>query len=104
MITLPFVFPLCFCEMIKKQQGANFILCEPFLFIDKEVLKPDRKSMNKDYAKKSGQGGFMAQRIPAFLRSKKLKKRTRPGTSLLQPFWEFVVVHTETNGTLLIFE
>ncbi|KAF9538861.1 hypothetical protein EC957_006077 [Mortierella hygrophila] len=44
---------------------------------DKEVLKPDRKSMNKDYGKK-GQGGFMAQRIPAFLRSKKLKKRTRP--------------------------
>ncbi|KAG0204339.1 hypothetical protein BGX33_008570 [Mortierella sp. NVP41] len=45
---------------------------------DKEVLKPDRKSLNKDYAKKSNQGGFMAQRIPAFLRSKKLKKRTRP--------------------------
>ncbi|KAF9939735.1 hypothetical protein BGZ67_008968 [Mortierella alpina] len=45
---------------------------------DKEVLKPDRKSMGKDYAKKGAQGGFMAQRIPAFLRSKKLKKRTRP--------------------------
>ncbi|KAF9953130.1 hypothetical protein BGZ72_005659 [Mortierella alpina] len=45
---------------------------------DKEVLKPDRKSMSKDYAKKGAQGGFMAQRIPAFLRSKKLKKRTRP--------------------------
>ncbi|GJJ75496.1 hypothetical protein EMPS_07854 [Entomortierella parvispora] len=45
---------------------------------DKEILKPDRKSLNKDYAKKGGQGGFMAQRIPAFLRSKKLKKRTRP--------------------------
>ncbi|KAF9921642.1 hypothetical protein FBU30_008294 [Linnemannia zychae] len=44
---------------------------------DKEVLKPDRKSLNKDYGKKT-QGGFMAQRIPAFLRSKKLKKRTRP--------------------------
>ncbi|KAF9185040.1 hypothetical protein BGZ51_002982 [Haplosporangium sp. Z 767] len=45
---------------------------------DKEVLKPDRKSFGKDYAKKGAQGGFMAQRIPAFLRSKKLKKRTRP--------------------------
>ncbi|KAF9366255.1 hypothetical protein BGX34_004706 [Mortierella sp. NVP85] len=45
---------------------------------DKEILKPDRKSLNKDFAKKTGQGGFMAQRIPAFLRSKKLKKRTRP--------------------------
>lgn len=44
---------------------------------DKEILKPDRKSLNKEFAKKS-QGGFMAQRIPAFLRSKKLKKRTRP--------------------------
>ncbi|KAG0303163.1 hypothetical protein BGZ98_006946 [Dissophora globulifera] len=45
---------------------------------DKEILKPDRKSLTKDYAKKGGQGGFMAQRIPGFLRSKKLKKRTRP--------------------------
>ncbi|KAG0316687.1 hypothetical protein BG000_004781 [Podila horticola] len=45
---------------------------------DKEVLKPDRKSLNKDYSKKGGQGGFMAQRIPAFLRTKKSKKRTRP--------------------------
>ncbi|KAF9426578.1 hypothetical protein BGZ94_006309 [Podila epigama] len=44
---------------------------------DKEIAKPDRKSMNKEY-KKGGQGGFMAQRIPAFLRSKKMKKRTRP--------------------------
>lgn len=43
---------------------------------DKEVLKPDRKSLNKEY-KKGGQGGFMAQRIPAFF-SKKSKKRTRP--------------------------
>ncbi|KAF9936721.1 hypothetical protein BGZ65_002083 [Modicella reniformis] len=35
--------------------------------------------MSKElYAKKNNQGGFMAQRIPAFLRSKKLKKRTRP--------------------------
>ncbi|KAF9331352.1 Ankyrin repeat domain-containing protein 46 [Podila minutissima] len=41
---------------------------------DKEILKPDRKSMN---AKKNGQG-FMAQRMPAILRSRKLKKRTRP--------------------------
>ncbi|KAG0334659.1 hypothetical protein BG004_000319 [Podila humilis] len=40
---------------------------------DKEILKPDRKSMGK----KSGQG-FMAQRMPALLRSKKMKKRTRP--------------------------
>ncbi|KAI1309130.1 hypothetical protein EDD11_004141 [Mortierella claussenii] len=45
---------------------------------DKEVLKPDRKTLSKEYAKKDNQGGFMAQRIPAFLRSKKLKKRTRP--------------------------
>ncbi|KAF9579872.1 hypothetical protein BGW38_003693, partial [Lunasporangiospora selenospora] len=45
---------------------------------DKDVLKPDRKSLNKDYVKKASGGGFMAQRIPAFLRSKKLKKRTRP--------------------------
>ncbi|KAG0200851.1 hypothetical protein BGX28_006188 [Mortierella sp. GBA30] len=45
---------------------------------DKEILKPDRKSLNKDFAKKGAHGGFMAQRIPAFLRSKKLKKRTRP--------------------------
>ncbi|KAG0054996.1 hypothetical protein BGZ83_009871 [Gryganskiella cystojenkinii] len=50
---------------------------------DKEILKPDRKSLNKEYAKKGGQGGFMAQRIPAFLRSKKLKKRTRPGKKKL---------------------
>ncbi|KAF9301741.1 hypothetical protein BGZ74_006332 [Mortierella antarctica] len=45
---------------------------------DKEILKPDRKSLNKDYSKKGGQGGFMAQKIPAFLRTKKSKKRTRP--------------------------
>ncbi|KAF9436946.1 hypothetical protein BGZ76_002490 [Entomortierella beljakovae] len=47
---------------------------------DKEVLKPDRKSLNKDFNKKGTQhhGGFMAQKIPGFLRSKKLKKRTRP--------------------------
>lgn len=68
---------------------VNFFI----FFIDKEVLKPDRKSMNKDYGKKSGQG-FMAQRIPAFLRSKKLKKRTRPGTFLWLLFWEALVVQT----------
>ncbi|KAF9108414.1 hypothetical protein BGX27_008355 [Mortierella sp. AM989] len=45
---------------------------------DKEVLKPDRKSMSKDFSKKGGHGGFIAQKIPGFLRSKKLKKRTRP--------------------------
>ncbi|KAI7824819.1 hypothetical protein BC939DRAFT_135523 [Gamsiella multidivaricata] len=45
---------------------------------DKEIMKPNRKSLNKEYAKKGSQGGFMAQRVPAFLRSKKLKKRTRP--------------------------
>jgi len=68
----------------ERNQYANSIFYYwIFLFLDKEVLKPDRKSLNKDYAKKNGQGGFMAQRIPAFLRSKKLKKRTRPGTSCL---------------------
>ncbi|KAF9356914.1 hypothetical protein BGX26_004546 [Mortierella sp. AD094] len=45
---------------------------------DKEILKPDRKSMSKDFSKKGPQGGFMAQKIPGFLRSKKLKKRTKP--------------------------
>ncbi|KAG0015983.1 hypothetical protein BGZ80_009503 [Entomortierella chlamydospora] len=45
---------------------------------DKEISKPDRKSLNKDFSKKGPQGGFMAQKIPGFLRSKKLKKRTRP--------------------------
>ncbi|KAF9160799.1 hypothetical protein DFQ26_005170 [Actinomortierella ambigua] len=43
---------------------------------DKDALKPDRRSLTKD--KKNSQGGFMAQRIPIFLRSKKAKKRTRP--------------------------
>lgn len=43
-------------------------------------MKPDRKSLNKEYNKKGGQGGFMAQRIPAFF-TKKSKKRTRPGNN-----------------------
>ncbi|KAF9391069.1 hypothetical protein CPC16_004611 [Podila verticillata] len=42
---------------------------------DKELLKPDRKSMNN--IKKNGQG-FMAQRMPRLLQSRKIKRRTRP--------------------------
>ncbi|KAF9200400.1 hypothetical protein BGZ49_009390 [Haplosporangium sp. Z 27] len=45
---------------------------------DKEILKPDRKSMTREFAKKNHQGGFMAPKISGFLRSKKHKKRTRP--------------------------
>lgn len=48
------------------------------MVLDKEILKPDRRSLNKEFTKKNGQG-FMAQRMPRLLQSRKIKRRTRPG-------------------------